>query len=65
MMTDQNDYNINSYASVCGTTEPRSGGTGEVVEAVCLESQRSRARTPLKPLSFKEANVSSPLTREE
>ena len=37
----------------------------ERVKATCLESQRSRARIPLRHSSFKETQVSSLLTRED
>ena len=32
------------------------GGPGAVVKVACLESRRSRVRTPARPLSFKETN---------
>ena len=45
---------------------PKSGGgPGAVVKSAYLESRRSRALTPFWPSSFKETNVSSPLTRED
>ena len=40
-------------------------GPGAVVKATCLESQRSRVRVPLWPLSFKETKGFSPLTRKD
>ena len=42
-----------------------SRGPDAVVESACVESRRSRVRTPLWPLRFKEKKVSSPLTRKD
>ena len=37
----------------------------EMVKAACLESRISRFRTPLRPSSFKDTDVFSPLTRND
>ena len=40
-------------------------GPGVVVKGACLGSRRSRVCAPLWPSSFKETNVSCPLTRKD
>ena len=39
-----------------------SGGPGAVLKTAYLESRRSRVQSPLWPSSFKETNVSFPIT---